>query len=600
MTPLQVIKDHYAASARGDLAAMVASFATDISWTEMAGFPYAGTYIGPDAVAAGVFQRIGTEWDDYQAIPETYVAQGGNVVAIGYYSGAYKGTGRSIRVRFVHHWTVADGQVVRFEQFTDTHEVRQAMGKPPSKIIAVHVNYRSRAAERGRTPDTPSYFLKPPSSVAADGAELVRPHGCELMVFEGEIGVVIGTRAHHVSPDVALDHIAGYVPANDAGVLDLRSADLGSNVRSKGQDGFTPLGSTMMDATGVDPASLVLRTYVNGELRQDTTGDQMLFPIAQLVADLSRTMTLEPGDVILTGTPAGAGVVQPGDVVEVVLTALVASGEVVDACRVRNPVVEAAEPLPSYGAMPRITAEARALAYGGPAVRNQPLSPETHDRLGRVATATVSSQLRKRGVDHHVIAGLRPTRPDWRMVGFARTLRYLPVREDVFAELGGADNMQKRAVDTLQPGEVLVIDCRQEHDAGTIGDILVLAAMRRGAAGVVTDGGLRDTAAVTGLDLPTYYATPHPAVLGHRHVPVDMDLPVSCGGCLVMPGDVLVGDGDGVVVIPRALADEVAAGAVKQEAEEAFITERVRAGDSLLGLYPMDAQRQAQYEEWAR
>ncbi|HET6213882.1 MAG TPA: fumarylacetoacetate hydrolase family protein [Micromonosporaceae bacterium] len=465
------------------------------------------------------------------------------------------------------------------------------LGLHPTKIIAVHVNYRRRAAERGGAPSVPSYFLKPPSSLSCDGADLLRPQGCELMVVEGEIAVVIGARANRVSPDEALQYVAGYLPANDAGVFDFRAADRGSNLRTKGQDGFTPVGSAMLGAAGVDPSTLVVRTYVNGELRQDSTGDEMLFPVARLVADLSRMMTLEPDDLILTGTPAGAGVVQPGDVVEV---------ELVGVCRLRNRIVEATEPLAPYGAMPDATPEARAAATGRsePPARNAPLSAYTMELLHRVCTATISTQLRRRGLDHHVIAGLRPTRPDLRLVGFARTLRYLPLREDVSARLGGADNAQKRAVDTLQPSEVLVIDCRQEPGAGTIGDILALTAIQRGAAGIVTDGGLRDTAAVTGLDIPTYYGTAHPAVLGRRHVPVDVDLPVSCGGALVLPGDVLVGDGDGVVVIPRDVADEVATGAAAQEDEEAFIAERVRAGDSLIGLYPMDAARRAEYEAW--
>ena len=455
------------------------------------------------------------------------------------------------------------------------------LGLRPTKIIAVHVNYRSRAAERGRAPVVPSYFLKPPSALSRDGADLVRPQGCELMVFEGEIALVMGKRAYQVSQEEALDHVAGYAAANDAGVLDLREVDRGSNVRSKGQDGFCPLGSVLIDTRDVDPGSLVLRTYVNGELRQDSAGDELLFPYAQLVADLSRTMTLEPGDVILTGTPAGAGVVQPGDVVEV---------ELVGAGRLRNRVVAADEPLAPYGAMPD-AAPARP--------RNTPLAAATEQRLRRVSTATLSSQLRKHGIDHHAIGGLRPTRPQQRLLGFARTLRYLPLREDVFARMGGAGNAQKRAVDTLQPGEVLVIDCRGEPGAGTIGDILALAAIRRGATGIVTDGGLRDVAAVTALDVPAYYGAPHPAVLGHRHVPVDLDLPVACGGALVLPGDVLVGDADGVVVVPRALADEVAAAAERQEHEEAFIAQRVQAGAPLAGLYPMDAVRRAEYEAWA-
>jgi 5-oxopent-3-ene-1,2,5-tricarboxylate decarboxylase / 2-hydroxyhepta-2,4-diene-1,7-dioate isomerase len=450
---------------------------------------------------------------------------------------------------------------------------RHALEPRPTKIVAVHVNYRSRAAERARLPAVPSYFLKPPSSLSRDGADLVRPQGCREMIFEGEVAVVIGKRARHVTPAAALDHVAGYAAANDAGVLDLRDVDRGSNLRSKGQDGFTPVGELI---TG-DPGSLVLRSYVNGELRQDTTGDEMLFPIPQLIADLSRTMTLEPGDLILTGTPAGSGVVQPGDVVEVELAG----------SRVRNRIVEAGEPLAPYGALP-----------GTP--RNAPLEPSTMDILGSVGTATLSSQLRKRGIDRHAIAGLRASRPDLKLIGFARTLRYLPLREDMFARLGGGDNAQKRAVDTLQPGEVLVVDAREDHGAGTIGDILVAAAIQRGAAGIVTDGGLRDTEAVAALDLPAYYGASHPAVLGRRHVPVDLDLPIACGGTLVEPGDVLVGDRDGVIVIPRGLAGEVAADAARQEHEERFILERVRAGDGLRGLYPMDARRRAEYEAWAR
>jgi 5-oxopent-3-ene-1,2,5-tricarboxylate decarboxylase / 2-hydroxyhepta-2,4-diene-1,7-dioate isomerase len=455
---------------------------------------------------------------------------------------------------------------------------RHPLGLRPSKIVAVHVNYRSRAAERGATPAVPSYFLKPPSTVSWDGADLVRPQGCERMVFEGEIAAVIGERARGVTPDEALAYVAGYLAANDAGVLDLRTVDRGSNLRSKGQDGFTPLGSTMIGARHTDPAELVLRTYVNGELCQDTSGDEMIFPIAALVADLSRTMTLEPGDVILTGTPAGSDVVRPGDVVEI---------ELAGTARLRNRIVEAAEPLAPYGVLPGMA-------------RNAPLDESTVKRLCTVGTATLSAQLRKRGIDRHAIAGLRPTRPDLRLVGFARTLRYLPLREDVFARIGGGDNAQKRAVDTLQPGEVLVIDARGDHGAGTIGDILALAAIRRRASGIVTDGGLRDADAVAALDIPTYYGATHPAVLGARHVPVDMDLPVACGGALVNPGDVLVGDGDGIVVLPRDIADEVAAGAAAQEHEELFITERVRAGDSLRGLYPMDAARRAEYEAWAK
>src|SRR4029453_18964320 len=192
-----------------------------------------------------------------------------------------------------------------------------APGTAPGKIIAVHLNYPSRAAQRGRTPAQPSYFLKPPSSLAASGATLERPAGTELLAFEGEIALVIGERARRVSPADCWRHVASVTAANDFGLYDLRAADKGSNVRSKGGDGFTPLGPTLIDAASVDPAALRVRTWVNGDLVQEDTSGTLLFPFGRLIADLSQLMTLETGDVILTGTPAGSSVVRPGDIVEV-------------------------------------------------------------------------------------------------------------------------------------------------------------------------------------------------------------------------------------------------------------------------------------------
>ena len=139
----------------------------------------------------------------------------------------------------------------------------------PSKVIAVHLSYRSRAAERGRSPAFPSYFLKPPSSVGASGQPVCRPAGCQLLAFEGEIALVIGTRAHHIEPQDGWSHVGWVTAANDFGVYDLRYADSGSNVRSKGVDGFTPLGPELIDAAMIDPRSLRLQTWVNGNLVQD-------------------------------------------------------------------------------------------------------------------------------------------------------------------------------------------------------------------------------------------------------------------------------------------------------------------------------------------
>jgi len=226
------------------------------------------------------------------------------------------------------------------------------------------------------------------------------------------------------------------------------------------------------------------------------------------------------------------------------------------------------------------------------------VAAETLEALRRVATATLSSQLRRRGIDHAFIEGVRPSRPDLRMVGFARTLRYTALREDVFAERGGGMNAQKQAIEQLGPGDVLVIEARGDLGAGTIGDILALRALRRGAAGIVSDGGLRDSASFAGLDLPTYAAASHGAVLGRRHVPMDFGLPVTCGGVLVMPGDLVVGDADGVVVVPPKLGAEVARHALEQERQERFIHQRVDVGEPIEGLFPLGPDRRAEYDAW--
>jgi 2-keto-4-pentenoate hydratase/2-oxohepta-3-ene-1,7-dioic acid hydratase in catechol pathway len=231
-----------------------------------------------------------------------------------------------------------------------------ALERVPGKIVAVHVSYRSRAAERGTLPAWPSYFLKPSSSLAESDDQVARPPGCELLAFEGEVALVIGRRARRVSRADGWDHVAWITAANDFGVYDLRYADRGSNVRSKGIDGFTPLGPRLIDARAVDLATVRLRTWVNGNLAQDAWPAQdMLFGFGDIVADLSRLVTLEPGDVILTGTPTGSTVVNPGDVVEVEVTARDESSG-----RLRSPVTEADYRLDPPGAMPR----APALASG--------------------------------------------------------------------------------------------------------------------------------------------------------------------------------------------------------------------------------------------
>ena len=170
----------------------------------------------------------------------------------------------------------------------------------PTKVIATHLTYRSRAAERGKMPVAPSYFLKPPSSLALGGGEVRRPEGCHLLAFEGEIALVIGTRCLAGEPGAGWESVGWVTAANDFGVYDLRYADAGSNLRSKGSDGFTPCGPEFIPADRVDPHDLLLRTWVNGVLQQQArTGEELLFSFDLLIADLARLMTLEPGDIVL-------------------------------------------------------------------------------------------------------------------------------------------------------------------------------------------------------------------------------------------------------------------------------------------------------------
>jgi regulator of RNase E activity RraA/2-keto-4-pentenoate hydratase/2-oxohepta-3-ene-1,7-dioic acid hydratase in catechol pathway len=475
-----------------------------------------------------------------------------------------------------------------------------ALERVPGKVVAVHVSYRSRAAERGTMPAWPSYFLKPSSSLAGSGDPVARPPGCELLAFEGEVALVIGRRARRASRSDGWDHVAWITAANDFGVYDLRYADRGSNVRSKGIDGFTPLGPRLIDARAVDLAAVRLRTWVNGDLAQDAWPAQdLLFGFGEIVADLSRLVTLEPGDVILTGTPTGSTVVSPGDVVEVEVSAGDQSSG-----RLRSPIVEADYRLDPPGAMPRADAASRAAAYG---IRGE---PENQPRailagLRQVSTATLAALLRKRGLNGLTLDGLRSTRPGTPMAGYARTVRYLPLREDLSAtqerragEVGGGMNAQKRAIEDIRPGEVLVIEARGDPTAGTIGDILGLRAQVRGAAGIVTDGAIRDSAALTRLEIPIYHAAVHPAVLGRRHIPWETGVTVACAGVTIQPGDILVGDADGVVVLPPSVAAEVLAEAREQERQEEFIATRVALGEPLDGLFPLGDARRPDYEAW--
>jgi 5-oxopent-3-ene-1,2,5-tricarboxylate decarboxylase/2-hydroxyhepta-2,4-diene-1,7-dioate isomerase len=188
----------------------------------------------------------------------------------------------------------------------------------PSKIIAVHLTYRSRVDEyAAKTPPAPSYFMKPPTTLNGHRGTINRPHGAKFLNYEGELAVVIGRRMKGVGIDDALDHVAGYAPANDVGLHDFRHADRGAMLRVKGQDGFLPIGPEVVPASEFDPTNFTLTTTLNGEVVQQATADDLIWGVAYQLADLNRLITLEPGDVILTGTPANSRPMDVGDVVAV-------------------------------------------------------------------------------------------------------------------------------------------------------------------------------------------------------------------------------------------------------------------------------------------
>lgn len=485
----------------------------------------------------------------------------------------------------------------------------------PGKIIAVHLNYPSRIAQRGRTPEFPSYFFKPASSLAPTGGTVERPAGTELLAFEGEIALVIGEEARWASPEDGWGHVAYVTAANDLGLYDLRAADKGSNVRNKGGDGFTPIGPVTIPTEGIGEGDWRVRTWVNGELVQEGTSDTLKFPFGQLVADLSQHMTLEPGDVILTGTPAGSSVVLPGDVVEVEVDAPKVPGAPTTG-RLVTTVTQGESDFGDFGTTPTLSEAQQVEAWGSeqdlaaaieaglatrltaPAAEStpSPLTAEIRELLSGVAVATVSAALRKRGYTEIFIDGVYPNHAGDAILGTAKTLRFIPFRPDLFKEHAGGFNAQKRAFDTVNPGEILVVEARGVPSTGTVGDVLALRAQVRGAAGVVTDGGVRDFAAVQQFDIPVFSQGAHPSVLGRRHVPWETDVTIACGGAAVQPGDIIMGDRDGVIVIPPFLLAEVAAEAAAQEAEDGWVADRVAEGHAVDGLFPMNAEWRARYE----
>jgi 5-oxopent-3-ene-1,2,5-tricarboxylate decarboxylase / 2-hydroxyhepta-2,4-diene-1,7-dioate isomerase len=220
----------------------------------------------------------------------------------------------------------------------------------PRQIFATHLTYRSRCVEYAmkKLPNAPAWFIKPLGTVSSHRATVARPKGCEYLNYEGELVVVIGKRCQNVTLEAALSHVLGYTIVNDFGVHDFRHADRGAMVRVKGQDGFAPMGPYLVDAADLDPSTLTLTTYVNGEIAQQSQiGEDLMFNVAYQIADLARLVTLEPGDVLFTGTPAHSRPVQPGDVVAVEISGI---------GRLENTVIELERDLVLVGVQPEVTA----------------------------------------------------------------------------------------------------------------------------------------------------------------------------------------------------------------------------------------------------
>ena len=230
------------------------------------------------------------------------------------------------------------------------------------------------------------------------------------------------------------------------------------------------------------------------------------------------------------------------------------------------------------------------------------MNPETREKLMTVSSATLCTALYRRGLRNQFIQDVRPVGPKGRnMVGPAYTLRYIPAREDLngLEVFRNPDHPQRAGVEQCPAGAVMVMDSRKNPRAASAGSILLTRLMVRGVAGVVTDGGFRDSPEIAALEIPAYHNRPSAPTNLTLHQAVDLNVPIGCGDVPVFPGDIVVGDDEGVVIIPAHLAEEIAAEAVEMTAYEDFVTEEVRRGRSIIGLYPAtQEQSKRDFEAW--
>ena len=229
------------------------------------------------------------------------------------------------------------------------------------------------------------------------------------------------------------------------------------------------------------------------------------------------------------------------------------------------------------------------------------LPGDTLQQFKRASTATLTTQLFKRGLRNVYLQGVhRMSKSADNLVGEAFTLRYIPAREDLdhVGVFEDPEHPQRKAIEVVPPGQVLVMDCRRDTRAASGGSILLTRLQVRGAAGVVTDGGLRDSDTIAGMDYPVFGAGPSAPLNLAIHHAVDMNVPIGCGGVAVFPGDIVVGDAEGVVIVPAHLAVEVARDAAEQERLEVFVLQEVAGGRPLRGTYPPNADTVARYRLW--
>ncbi|MBH53791.1 MAG: ribonuclease activity regulator RraA [Opitutaceae bacterium] len=229
------------------------------------------------------------------------------------------------------------------------------------------------------------------------------------------------------------------------------------------------------------------------------------------------------------------------------------------------------------------------------------VSNETLELLKQSSTATLTSVLRKKGLKNTFMHRVAPLKPGSNMAGPAFTLRYIPAREDLDIEpIDNLTDMQRVGIEQIQAGDVFVIDAREHTRAGTMGSILAARIRVRGAVGVVTDGAYRDSPTIADSGFPAYAAAMNAHTNKTIHHPSEIQVPVACGGVAVFPGDIVVGDDEGVVVMPPQLASEVAEEAVEMDLRESFILSKVEDGAVLPGTYPANEKTLAEYEQWKK